>query len=174
MSLRWQWALVLAMSGSLVGACAQSLGEVARQQRNASEKPKAKRVITNEELGSAAPVEQSPGQPAPAAAAPRPIQYAGGDTNFAQREVWRARVSDARTKVARLEQEVRELQSEQIQRDRALFYGDAGLAAQDPMKSAEEQKKLVADLNKKRQELREARTDLDDALSRARVAGYSQ
>jgi len=163
-------------------ARAQSLGDLARAERNdAADKPKAKRLITNDDLNSVPQPSSSPSTPGtgPSGTAPvgtprlAPAGNQGGDAKSTSNAIWAARIREAQIKVANLQSALSDLERSQNAIRRAAWYGDPAAAMEDPIKRQDEQRRLADDIENKRHELTEARRDLEDTLARARQAGYA-
>jgi hypothetical protein len=185
-------AVVLVFAGA---AYSQSLGEVARHNRQAKQanKKSAAHVYTNDDIPSVTVIRetsQSPTPQSPAAAA-EPVpptgetkaegQPAEGDSKAAEAakkiesaadatkaaDVQRARIEEQRKAVELLEREVNVAQREhQIQT--AVFYTDAGSRLRDPKDWTEKQKKYEDEMAAKSKTLEQAKQRLQDLEDEAR------
>jgi hypothetical protein len=176
-------------------ALSQSLGEVARQNRQAKQTPakRAARVYTNDDIPEAkvAPAakaaESTPQSPSASAenaperkadsAEPKPGEKAQdkatADVDAERKkeaETYRARIEEQTKSIALLEREVSVLQREnQIQQ--AVYYADAGSRLRAPKDWTERQKKYEGDFAEKNKALQEAKDKLDLLEEEARRAG---
>ncbi len=179
--------ILLALAVTLtVSAVAQSLGDLAREQRKKKgpASPTTK-VYTNDNLprttsltivsgpgGSEAAAEPASSQPASrgAAASGKGETAAAADPAAAEAE-WRARIGEQKSSVASLERELDLLQRENRLQG-ASFYADAGTRLRDEAKFAEQQRKFQADIAAKQQELEAAKQKLEDLREELRRAGH--
>lgn len=180
-----------------MGACtmlAQSLGEVARETRNAPH-PRAKIVITNDEIPSVDTMSTAPG-PAKNAArgddktGPKAESKAGSaqsakasapasiDSELAkqdaeqkkQEEAWNNRFSQQQEKIALLEREFKVAEQEARQKQIAHM-ADVNARVNNQQQYAEAEKLDQEDLAQKQQQLAAEREKLNDMQEEARHAG---
>ena len=154
----------------------QSLGELARQQRQ-SKRPSTARVITNDDIAMAA-------APAPAAAAPDAAAEAKGDKSGKSDAAaapgaddkpklaasFKAKADEQKKNIAQLERELDVAQREYRVKV-AVYYADVGNNLRDGKKWAEEDRKQRAELDDKQKELGAAKQKLADIQEAARSAG---
>lgn len=155
-------------------ASAQSLGDVARENRAAKRK-QAARVITNDDVASSAPAEQ-PAAVAPTNAPTTQQQRRDKITTDLVRETekqygeYRKRANDLKVEIAKLQGE-----AAQVERNRLVqatnFYMDAGQRLRDPKAWTEQRQKLDEDVAKKNKELEAAKQKLEDLREEARKLG---
>lgn len=151
-------------------AGAQSLGDVARQQRQ-SKRPSAAKVITNDEI----PMVETP-SPAPAAAAEQ------GDKKDAKAEAkpapedkakasagMQAQVDSLKKEIAQLEREYTVSEREYKLRA-AAYYADAGNSLRDPKKWADQERQYQGEMGEKRKAIDAAKAKLADLQEQARKA----
>ncbi len=164
--------LILGMAVIATVAMAQSLGDVARKQRQ-EKKPPAARVYTNDDLPTNAPInvgsspaaEKSDSKVAEKTATP------GSPEEIAKLSAsWRAKLDEQKKAIAMLERELDVTQREYRQRV-AEFYWDAGTRLRDDRKWADNERKYQADLADKQKQVADARQKLDDMREEARKAG---
>ncbi len=158
---------------------AQSLGEVARRNRQ-QKRPPATRVYTNDDLPTSATIniggaiargDEKPAENAeatPAASEGEPA--AAPEDREKSNAAWRAKFDEQRKAISLLERELDVLQREYKQQI-ALYYADAGNQLRDQRKWAEDQRKYDADIAAKQKALADARLKLDDMKEEARKAG---
>lgn len=168
---------ILGMVLTTTVAAAQSLGDVARRQRQ-QKKPAATRVYTNDDLPTNAPINIG--------ASPAGEDTKAAETKAAERTdaaapavpedkdklaaAWRAKFDEQNKAIGLLERELDVLQREYRQRAAAV-YGDAGNRLRDDRKWADDDRKYQADIADKQKQLADARQKLDDLREEARKAG---
>ncbi len=156
-------------------AAAQSLGEIARRQRQ-QKKPSASRVYTNDDLPTSAPINIGAASTATEAKPAENVerqaeQKAATPEDKAKINAeWKARFDEQKKAISLLERELGVLQGEYKQQV-ALYYADAGNQLRDQRKWADEQRKYDADIAAKQKALAEARQKLEDMKEEARKAG---
>jgi chromosome segregation ATPase len=141
---------------------AQSLGDVARAQREAQDHPRAKRVITNADIDSradAAPLEQPARPAAKAAVKPAADRSQPADS---ERALVQRRINELNQRVQSLQGEVSDLEKQRSSLRSSMIYGDPNRAQQN-----EEFSRLGRQIDAKNLELSAARNELSDALDRA-------
>jgi hypothetical protein len=149
----------------------QSLGEVARQQRQ-SKRPSSARVITNDDIAMAtAPAPEVPAEAksdksdkSDAAAVP------GADDKAKLAASFKAKADEQKKNIAQLERELDVAQREYRVKV-AVYYADVGNNLRDGKKWAEEDRKQRAELDDKQKALAVAKQKLADIQEAARSAG---
>ncbi len=170
----------------IVSAVAQSqgalsLGELARQQRQAKKGPAATKMYTNENLPTKATINVTG-----VASAPDPAPGKGEGKTDAKADAkadpfspedkqkmaaeYRSKIADQKKNISQLEREVDVAQREYKLRA-AVFYSDAGTRLRDEKKWADEDRKYQADITAKQKELDTARQKLSDLQESARKGG---
>jgi hypothetical protein len=179
MKLSFWTASTLALTFLCGTVAAQSLGDVARQQRK-TKKPQTARVYDNDNLPTEAKINVantavsgttsgSNPQGATAASSKAPATSSPEDRQKQEAE-WRARVADQKKAIVGIEREIDLLNREQKLRA-AQFHGDAGARLQWEKKWADDVKKYEADLASKQQALSEAKQKLEEIRESMRKAG---
>ena len=164
---------LMLMSGIVI---AQDLGAVARQQRE-QKKPTAKRVYTNDDIGS-----QPAPAPEPAATDPKP-----GATTDAKADSTKPKTPPAedkakaeaalQAKVDAQKAEIATLTRELNLADRenrlriANYYADAGNSLRDPKKFQDEQRAKQDEIAGKKKAIDDAKTKLADLIEQGRKQG---
>ena len=154
-------------------AAQQSLGELARQQRQLK-RPSTARVITNDDIAMAAapaPVvaaeaksEKSDKEKSDAAATP------SADDKTKLAASFKAKADEQTKNIAQLERELDVAQRE-YRLKVAVYYADVGNNLRDSKKWAEEDRKQRAELDDKQKALAAAKQKLADIQEAARSAG---
>jgi hypothetical protein len=170
------------LAGALAASAqAQSLGEVARQERakKPAPSPNAK-VYTNDTIPAAATASISSGETsserpaASSAAAPSTASDASESTSAEDRAKaeadWKQKFGEQRKDIARIERELDVLKRENKLRA-ATFYSDAGNRLRDEKKYAEEDRRYQAEVTAKEQELAAAKQKFENMQEEARKAG---
>jgi hypothetical protein len=153
-------AAMLLCTGSL---WAQSLGDVAREQRKDNDQPKATHVYTNADVtspGGAASKPQKPAQGTPQAKATAPPKV------LPKKEldpVHQRRVAELNQRVQLLASDMLDLQTRITALDRSSKYGDPDRAQKN-----QEMKQLTDSLGAKGKELAGVRDELLEENERAR------
>lgn len=149
----------------------ESLGELARQQRQ-SKRPSSARVITNDDIAMAA-------APAPAAAAEAKGDVSdksdaaaapGADDKTKLAASFKAKADEQKKNIAQLERELDVAQRE-YRLKVAVYYADVGNNLRDSKKWAEDDRKQRAELDDKQKALADAKQKLADIQEQARKAG---
>ncbi|HXE90139.1 MAG TPA: hypothetical protein VNK82_04160 [Terriglobales bacterium] len=175
-----QILLSLAVVGLFVGSALaqQSLGDIARQERQKKRPPApSAKVYTNENLPTtttisevgpapAAPAAREAASPAAAAAQAAP----SGEDQAKQEAEWKKRFQEQKDAIALLERELDVLKRENKLRA-ATFYADAGNRLRDEAKYAAEDRKYQAQTAEKEQQLAAAKQKLEDMREELRKAG---
>ncbi len=157
-------ALLTAVAG------AQSLGEVAREQRQ-QKHPTAKKVYTNDDIPPANVTETEPvPAAAPAATGDKKDEKDKAAAADDKSKGYETRIADLKKQIALLQREVDVNQRENRLRE-AQYYSDAGNALRDSKAWAETQRKAQAELDTKQKALAEAKQKLADTEEEARKAG---
>jgi len=171
--------LLIAGAGLVVvSASAQSLGDVARQNR-AAKKPSTgpKTVIDNDMIPSAIIPAETPKEKAEAEAEAK--KEGGKEESGKEEKKEGAKKDPAEIKKA-IEAEKREITQLQRELDvaereaklrAAAFYADAGTMLRDQAKFAEETRNTQAEIDGKKQALEAAKQKLSDLQEEARKAG---
>ncbi len=180
---RWvKWCVIAALLTWCVSASAQSLGDVARKQKQ-EKRPAAKRVYTNDDIPSVRQAEAAPVTPAapseavqgaegkPADKAAAPDQDKQKDKDKAAKE-YATKAGDLKKEISQLQREIDVLQRENKLRV-ATYYADAGNSLRDPKLWAEQQRQAQADIDSKQKALADAKQKLTDLQEQARRAGIS-
>lgn len=183
----------------VTGAYAQSLGDAARQNSK-TQKPKASKVYTNEEIPSVVepaqtkdaessgeakseanskPSEAKKGDEAKSAdvdaesseGSDEEKDAAGSDTKKDAAAEWKKKVSVQKEKVASIDREL-QLTDREYKLRAAVFYSDAGARLRDDKKWADEERKYKDSMSRLQQDLTAAKEALDDVREDARKAGY--
>ncbi len=160
---------------------AQSLGELARQQRQAKKGPAATKMYTNENLPTTATINitgaaSAPEAPAAKSEAKTDARVDAKADPFSPEDKqkmaaeYRSKVADQKKDISQLEREVDVAQREYKLRA-AVFYSDAGTRLRDEKKWADEDRKYQADITAKQKELDAARQKLSDLQESARKSG---
>lgn len=144
----------------LTPLAAQSLGDIARTQRDDPNRPRAKRVITNNDLSPA-------DQPAPAQSEPTTKPAAKPVDRNQQAEAERARLQQRRItelgqRVQLLQNELSDLEKQRTSVRSSSVYGDPNRVQKN-----DEIKSLGDQIDSKNRELAAARNELTEALERA-------
>ncbi|HWR35490.1 MAG TPA: hypothetical protein VN622_06435 [Clostridia bacterium] len=171
--------------GTLVlAAGAQSLGDVARRQKEQQPKAKASKVYTNDEIPSTTvPNDVSRSDAGKDATASREAKSAKADSGNSKdadtpeekkkrEQEWKDKVSDAKKGIADLERELA-LMDREYKLRAAVFYADAGARLRDDKKWADEDRKYKEGLAKNQTALSAAKQKLEDLREQARKAGVS-
>ena len=175
----------------MIVSCAgaqESLGDVARQQRE-SKKASSAKVYTNDDFAAGAPAEQpaatdkaEKSEKADEAAAPKTDDKAEksdkADAGGAPKAVdksklaadLKAKVDEQKKAVTQLERELDVAQRE-YRLKVAVYYNDVGNNLRDSKKWAEEDRKQRAELEGKQKAINEAKQKLADMQEQARKAG---
>jgi len=166
-------AVAFVAAFTIVGSAGaqESLGELARQQRQLK-RPSSARVITNDDIAMAA-------APAPAAAAEAKGEVSekseaaaglSGDDKAKLADSFKAKVDDQKKNIAQLERELDVAQRE-YRLKVAVYYADVGNNLRDSKKWAEDDRKQRAELDDKQKAVADAKQKLADIQEQARKAG---
>ncbi len=149
-------------------ASAQSLGDVAREQKSQPKTEKAKRVYTNDDMPSVAP----PAAPAAPARAGNAASAKGPSAEDRKKrdDDYKMKINDAKAKVADLQREI-ELMDREYKLRAAVFYSDAGNRLRDDKKWADAERKYKEDSAAKSAGLQAAKDKLESMKEEARKAG---
>lgn len=176
MKLRLAIFLIAAIVAALPAA-GQTLADRARELRKQKRTPAAnEKVYTNESLSLRPAPSITETKPSDAKDAKTPAADEGEDAPSPEEEKaalaadFRARITKAQGELATLQREVNIAQREnQIQT--AQFYADAGNRLRDERKFAEEQKRIIADLQDKQRKITETQALIEQLRDQARRAG---
>lgn len=179
--------LALIFSGLFSGlAFTQSLGDVARQNRQIKRKP-ASHVYTDDDISSSSATEKFSAKPQDSTSTPsssdsaqskdstNPAATEKSDTNSeeALKKNWdsfKTRVADQKSKIDLLQRELNVLVNEnQIQV--ARYYADAGAQLRDPKAWTDQQKKNQDGIDAKTKALQDAKDALEAIREEGRKAG---
>lgn len=166
-------ALVAAFTIVSSAGAQESLGELARKQRQ-SKRPSTARVITNDDIAMAA-------APAPAVATEAKDDKSDKDKSDAGAGLsaddktklaatFKAKVNEQKKNITQLERELDVAQRE-YRLKVAVYYADVGNNLRDGKKWAEEDRKQRAELDDKQKALAAAKQKLADIQEEARKAG---
>ena len=169
-------ALVVAFTIVTCAGAQESLGELARQQRQLK-RPSSARVITNDDIAMAA-------APAPEAAPPAAAAEAKGDKSEKSDAAavpsaddkeklaasFKAKADEQKKNIAQLERELDVAQREYRVKV-AIYYADVGNNLRDSKKWAEEDRKQRAELDDKQKAIAAAKQKLADIQEAARKEG---
>jgi hypothetical protein len=190
--------LIAAVSTALLSVCVAaqtpqpSLGDFARQQRQAKKAAPTK-VYTNEDFSaSKQPIADAPAPDATSSSATTTGATADEKTASAAKaapakdsgaaaadpakaaafvdKAYRASVQKERAEIARLEKEIAEA-DRKTKIQSTNYYTDAGSRLRDPKAWTDQRAKMDKEMADNQQKLQEARTRLDDLLEQARKLG---
>jgi septal ring factor EnvC (AmiA/AmiB activator) len=157
-----RWISVAFLLLCVAPVAAQSLGDVARQQRDNPNRPKAKHVITNNDLGSSSYVQPSPAEPSTQPIT-RPANPANRSQSMdAERALLQRRVAEVNQRVQVLQNELNDLEKHRVSLRSGAIYGDPNRTQKN-----DEMKALGEQIESKTGELTAARNELTDAIDRA-------
>jgi hypothetical protein len=148
---------------------AQSLGDAAREHRNrevAANKPKANLTLTNDEVARRDAPEPAPNETMKLIQQTKTLEQ---QTKQKEGEIWKAKITDARARVARLEAEVKDLEA----RQNRLYYPKRGDPVMNPISRSEAIKAMQRALEDERSQLSITREELDSDRRRAKVEGFN-
>ncbi len=163
-----------------VCAAAQSLGDVARQQRN-TPKPKAARVVTNDDLKSdksdsteatvsqSEPTDKAADKSADGAKPDAKEPDSAEDRKKAAKE-WSDKVEEQKKAVASLQREI-DLGEREWKLRASAYYSDAGARLRDEGKWAADERSHQQEMDKLKKDLDAAQKKLADTQEQARKAG---
>lgn len=162
-------------------AGAQSLGELARQQRQ-SKRPSNAKVYTNDDIRSAV----VPSAQAAAAADKSETQDAKAEAKAEEKAEAKPTAEDKSKAAAAMQAQANTLKNEIAQLERefivsereyklraAVYYADAGNSLRDPKKWAEQERQYQAEMADKRKAIDAAKQKLADLQEQGRKAGVS-
>jgi hypothetical protein len=169
-------ALVVACTIVTCAGAQQSLGELARQQRQLK-RPSSAKVITNDDIAmTAAPAPDAPA-PATAAEAKGDKPDKGGaaavpsaDDKAKLAASLKAKADEQKKNIAQLQRELNVAEREYRVKV-AVYYADVGNNLRDSKKWAEEDRKQRAELDDKKKQIDAAKQKLDEIQEQARTAG---
>ena len=168
-------ALVAAFTIVTSVGAQQSLGELARQQRQAK-RPSSARVITNDDIAMApAPAPEAAAEPKGDTSDKDKSDAAAGasaDDKTKLSASFKAKANDQKKAIAQLEREFDVAQRE-YRLKVAIYYADVGNNLRDGKKWAEEDRKQRAELDDKQKAIAAAKQKLADIQEEARKAGVS-
>lgn len=168
----WQWiACAIIVTAATTLASAQTLGDVARQERT-KQKPQASKTITNDDLTSADTAQAAPSGDSKKddAAETKAEDKNSAEDKVKQMQEWKARIAAQDSKVKDLDREINLMEREHKLRV-AVFYADAGARIRDERAWADAERKYQADMGAKQKALGAERTKLDDLREAARKSG---
>lgn len=155
-----KWLLGAALLFCAGSMWAQSLGDIAREQRQNDNQPKAKHVYTNADLS--APDGDLVVQPVrPSHQTPRPKAPAKNQAD----NIHQRRVAELYQRAQQLESDLRNIQEHMTALARSSIYGDPNRAEKN-----QEMKQLADNLDAKRRELASVRSELIEENDRAHTA----
>ncbi len=179
MKRTWYLSGMLLVAAMTMASCAwaqESLGDLARQQRQ-GKKPSTTKVITNDDFASSAPVappaaadaKAGSAEKAEAASAPEKPK-SDKDDKAKLAEGFKRRAEEQKKNIAQLERELDVAQRE-YRLKVAVYYADVGNNLRDGKKWTEEDKKQRVELEAKQKGITEAKQKLADIQEEARRAG---
>ena len=157
----------------MVVSCAvaqDSLGEIARKQRE-SKKPASAKVYTNDDFAAVTPAPQ----PAPAAAQEKSEKADAAAASSSEDKAkkaadLKAKIDEQKKAITQLERELDVAQRE-YRLKVAVYYADAGNSLRDSKKWAEDDRKQRAEIEGKQKTINEAKQKLADMQEQARKSG---
>jgi valyl-tRNA synthetase len=160
--------------GSSQQQTGDAVADAARKAREAKkDAPKAKRVITDEDLKKSTPTPDAAAGSAPGGtAATTTVQVAGDATKGADPNgevAWRKRFKDAHDQIAKAEKEL-DILGRELEKSQLEYYPDPQKAMNEQNKRAEVNDKR-AKIDAKKQELDQLRKGLDDLEEQLRKSG---
>ena len=184
-------ALALLVAWSGIGVCAQSLGDIARESRN-TPRPRAKRVITNEDIPSTPSVDtvrtnaksgekkpeiptDSPKPDAARTEAAKPAEKAAApsaEERLRQQMEMNDKLARQQEKVSLLERELKVSQREHDQLT-LMHNNDVNARTNGQAQWAASEKQFNQDMADKQQALAGERDKLQDMLEEARRAAMN-
>ena len=177
-------AILITMFLAVSASGQQSLGDIARQNRNTKKATSTVRLDDDNMPRKAAPEPETTSDQDKTAKDKDASKDAGkdkdkdaakkdsADDQKSKQEQIQKGVNAQKTEIANLQRELDILQREQKLRA-AAYYGDAGTMLRDSAKYTEESKKQQADIDTKKQALDAAQQKLADLEEQARKAGMS-
>ncbi|HEX6879992.1 MAG TPA: hypothetical protein VF135_06490 [Terriglobales bacterium] len=164
-------AIIVMAAASL--ASAQSLGEVAREER-AKHKPQAAKVITNDDIPSVDTdqLNEDADTASPDAKDKEKDKQVSADDKLKQMDAWKAKIAAQDTKIKSLDREINLMEREHRLRQ-AVFYADAGTRIRDERAWADQERKYQADMAAKQKSLADEKAKLDDLKESARKSGVA-
>ena len=167
--MRWKITLISAVCLSATLGVAQSLGEAARAQRSlqdATNKPKASLTLTNDEVARRDAPEPPPNDTIKLIQQTKALEQ---QTRQKESEIWRTKINDARSRVVRLESEIKDLEA----RQNRLYYPKRGDPVMNPISRSEAIKAIQRALEDERGQLSMTREELESDRRRAKVEGFN-
>ncbi len=158
-------ALVASASSALAQ---QSLGDVARQQRQGKH-PSSAKVYTNDDF---APVPNAPAPAATAAAGSDKGEKSDAkpEDKAKMAEEFKAKAKEQKGKIDLLQREL-EVAQREYKLKVAVYYADVGNNLRDSKKWAEDDRKQRAEIDGKQKAVEDAKQKLADLQEQARKAG---
>jgi predicted nucleic acid-binding Zn-ribbon protein len=151
---------MLLCTGSLL---AQSLGDVAREQREDTTGPKAKHVFTNADLASDS-AEDSATSSEKLSPRVQPSKAPGqSETDRAQAATQQRRVNELSQRVQLLESEIRDMGTQLSALNHGAIYGDPNRVQQN-----QEIRRISGEIEEKRKQLANAHDELAEEVERSR------
>ena len=167
----------LALALLAISASAQSLGDVARRQKQTS-KPKAARVWTNDDMPSVkeneatgtAPDADKTSDAKTDADKDKPAAPADSNKDAAAKAMT-AQITSQKEEIARLQREL-DIAQREFKLQVADYYADAGNSLRDPKAWQTQSKKTQDEIAAKQDALDKAKQKLADMQEAARKAGF--
>jgi uncharacterized small protein (DUF1192 family) len=155
-----RWVPIALLLMCLTPLAAQSLGDVARTQRDDPSRPRAKRVITNSDLS---PIDQTP------PALPNPTSKPNAKPMDRSQHADAERAGQQQHRITELSQRVQLLQNEvsDLERQRSSVRSSSVYGDPNRVRKNDEIKSLGDQIESKNRELAAARNELTEALERA-------
>ena len=169
------WIGVMVLAGLFTAtAVAQSLGEIARQERaKKGPPPVAAKAYTNDNLPTSGGLSEAGATSGSASSAPSATASKSEEKKEDQGKLeaeWRAKVKEQKDKIAMLEREL-DVSTREYKRRTAMFYADAAYSQQYPQQWAEEGRKYESEVKEKQKELADEKQKLEDMKEDLRKAG---
>jgi hypothetical protein len=148
-----------------------SLGDMARQQR-ANAHPKAKRVVTNDDIApsEAALSQSSSDKTADASADDKEKKASAEDKEKERTKPYIEAVDAQKKRIAEAQKKIQDLNTERRQRASAQ-YSDMGVLLRDPQKWNNDEKAVQDELAQKQKDIDDANAKLEEARENARKNG---
>ena len=175
--MKFSGAVLLAILLAALAAGAQSLGDVARQQRQATAKAKPAKVWTNDDIPSVQAAEASDKTGAAPAGAAKDDAAKTADNKAApagdkskEAEAWKSKIAAQKGEIATLQREL-DIAQREFKLQVANYYADAGNSLRDPKAWQDQSKKTQDEIAAKQAAVDAAKAKLADLQEQGRKAG---